>query len=111
MNTGAVVATTPTSLVWGLAWGHTAVSLATAETASFANATTHAPRRMPLGIMHAAIGTVVGGTYDKGIDTIFSTPICVRPGEFIATTVRFRVGTATASQELTYVVGFDGYFE
>ncbi len=111
MNTGAVVATTPTSLVWGLAWGHTAVSLATAETASFATATTHAPRRMPLGIMHAAIGTVVGGTYDKSIDTIFSTPICVRPGEFIATTVRFRVGTATASQELTYVVGFDGYFE
>lgn len=111
MNTGAAVATTPTSLVWGLAWGHTAVSLATAETASFATATTHAPRQIPLGMCSAAVGVAVGGLYDRRIERSFNTPICVRPGEFIATTVRFRVGTATASQELTYVVSFDGYWE
>lgn len=111
MNTGAAVATTPTSLIWGLAWGHTAVSLATTETASFATATTHAPRRIPLGMCSAAIGTVVGGLYDKEINRTFDTPIVVRPGEYIATTVRFRVGTATASQEMTYVVGFNGYWE
>lgn len=111
MNTGAAVATTPTSLVWGLAWGHTAVSLATAETASFATATTHAPRRIPLGMCTVPVGAAVGAMYDRDIVAQFGTPICVRPGEFIATTVRFRVGTATASQELTYVVGFDGYFE
>lgn len=111
MNTGAAVATTATSLVWGLAWGHTSVSLATTETASFATATTHAPRRIPLGMCSAAIGTVVGGSYDKEIRRTFDAPIVVRPGEYIATTVRFRVGTATASQELTYVVAFDGYRE
>ena len=111
MNTGAVVAVTPTSLVWGLAYGHTAVSLATAETASFATATTHAPRRIPLGMCSAAIGTVVGGSYDKEVWANLDTPICVRPGEFIATTVRFRVGTATASQEVTYTVTFAGYWE
>lgn len=111
MNTGAAVATTPTSLVWGLAWGHTALSLATAESASFATATAHAPRRIPLGMCSAAIGTPVGGLYDRIIQQRFDTPIVVRPGEYIATTVRFRVGTATASQELTYVVSFDGYAE
>lgn len=111
MNTGAAVATTPTSLIWGVAWGHTAVSLATAETASFATATTHAPRRIPIGMCSAAVGTAVGGMYDRDLSHIFSTPICVRPGEFIATTVRFRVGTATASQELTYTVTFDGCWE
>lgn len=111
MNTGAAVATTPTSLIWGLAFGHTAVSLATAETASFATATTHAPRRIALGCMSAAVGAAVGASYDRDIRQTFSTPIVIRPGEFIATTVRFRIGTATASQEVTYLVTFDGYFE
>ena len=111
MNTGAAVATTPTSLIWGLAYGHTAVSLATAETASFATATTHAPRRIPLGMCTAPVGAAVGAMYDRDIVASFGTPIVVRPGEFIATTVRFRVGTATASQELTYTVGFGGYWE
>ena len=111
MNTGAAVATTPTSLVWGVAWGHTTVSLATVETASFATATTHAPRRKMVGMMSAAIGTVIGGLYDRAVVAEFSTPLVVRPGEFIATTVRFRIGTATASQEVTYTVDFDGYWE
>jgi hypothetical protein len=105
MNTGAVVATTPTSLVWGLAWGHTAVSLATTETASFATATTHAPRRRMLGMMTAPVGAVIGALYDRDINLVSSIPIAViRPGEFVAITVRFRIGTATASQEVTYTV-------
>lgn len=111
MNTGAVVATTPTSLVWGLAWGHTAVSLATSESGSFVSATNHAPRRIPLGMCTAPVGTAIGGLYDRDIVVNFDAPIVVRPGEYIATTVRFRVGTATASQELTYVVTFNGYSE
>lgn len=111
MNSGAAVATTPTTLVWGLAWGHTAVSLATAETGSFVTATTHAPRRRPLGMCSAPIGTVVGGLYDREIVRAFEAPIVVRPGEYVATTVRFRVGTATASQEVFYVVTFNGYWE
>lgn len=111
MNTGAVVATTPTSLVWGVAWGHTTISLATVETGSFVTATTHAPRRLMLGCMSAAIGAVIGASYDRDIVREFVTPLVVRPGEFIATTMRFRIGTATAAQEVTYLIAFDGYWE
>lgn len=111
MNTGAAVATTPTSLVWGVAYGHTAASLATVETGSFVTATTHAPRKKYIGMCTAAVGTAVGGLYDRPVSADFSTPLVVRPGEFIAITVKFRVGTATASQEVTYTVDFDGYWE
>lgn len=111
MNAGAAVATTPTTLVWGLAWGHTNVSLATLETGTFVTATTHSPRRIPLGMCSAAISTPIGGLYSNEINRTFDAPIVVRPGEFIATTVRFRVGTATASQEVFYTVMFNGYWE
>lgn len=111
MNTGAVVATTPTSLVWGVAWGHTAATLVTVETGSFVTATTHIARKKYIGMCSAAIGTVIGGLYDRAITADFSVPLVVRPGEFIATTVRFRIGTATAAQEVTYTVDFDGYWE
>jgi len=104
MNTGAAV------LIWGLAYGSLNASLATTETASFATATTRAPRKIPLGCMTVAVGAAVGATYDRDIYRQFASPIAVRPGEYIQTTVHFRVGTATASQEVTYVVGFDGYW-
>jgi hypothetical protein len=111
INTGAAVATTPTTLIWQLAYGHTNVSLATTETGSFVNNTAHAPRRKVLGAMTAPVGAAVGALYDRTIDTVFSTPVVIRPGEFIATVARFRVGTATASQEVTALVDFDGYWE
>lgn len=111
INTGAAVATTPTTLLWTLAYGHTADSMATAESASFATATTHAARQIPLGFMTAPVGATIGATYDKELLYEFDTPIVIRPGERVATTVRFIVGTATASQSLTAVVAFDGYFE
>jgi hypothetical protein len=111
MNAGAAVATTPTTLVWGLAWGHTNVSLATLETGTFVTATTHSPRRIPLGMCSAPVGAVIGALYDRDIVRTFDAPIVVRPGEFIATTVRFRIGTATASQEVFYTVMFNGYWE
>lgn len=112
VNTGAAVATTPTTISWTLAFGHTAVSLATTETASFATATTHAPRRLQLGYQSAAIGTVVGGLYaPDSIYMGFDSPIVVRPGEFVALIMKIIVGTATASQTITYSVTFDGNFE
>ena len=111
INTGATVATTPTTLLWSLAFGHTAVSLATTETASFATATTHAPRRVQLGFQSAAVGTVVGGLYSNDIIFDFDSPIVIRPGEYLATIVKIVVGTATASQTITYNVTFDGNFE
>ena len=105
-NGGAVIATTPTCLIWGLAWGHTAVSLATSDAVG-----TKAPRHMKLGQMYGAIGAVIGQGYDKDIVATFQTPIIVNPGEFIATTVRFILGTATASQEVVGIIGFEGYWE
>lgn len=111
MNTGAAVATTPTTLMWSLAFGHTAVSLQTAETGTFANNTTHAPRRVALGWQSAAVGTPIGGLYAPEVVFSFDSPIVVRPGEFIATIMKIVVGTATASQTITYMVTFDGNFE
>ena len=64
-----------------------------------------------LGSMIVQVGAIIGQPYDRDIKREFTTPLVVRPGEFIATTVRFRVGTATALQEVSYLVAFDGYWE
>ena len=112
INYGAVVATTPTTLVWGLAYGHVSNTLAAVETGSFATATTHAPRRVMLGMNYVPIGAVIGQPYDKEILMRFDgCPLVVRPGEYLSTTVRFVVGTATASQTVLYTITFDGYWE
>ena len=108
VNLGAAVATTATTLLIGLAFGHTAVSLATNESASFTTATTKAPRRMPLGFMYWNTAAPIGATPQNGdIVQTFANPIYVNPGEFIATTAKFVTGTATASQSIGYTVTFD----
>jgi hypothetical protein len=106
INYGAAVATTPTTLQWSLAFGHTAVSLATADAA-----TAKAPRRIPLGFQTAAVGAAIGALYSNDIFMPFESPIVVNPGEYIASTVKQIVGTATASQTIVFTVGFDGYYE
>jgi hypothetical protein len=111
INTGAPVATTPTTLLWSVAFGHTAVSLQTTESASFTTGTTHAPRRVQLGFQTIPVGAVVGAKYADDIFMPFTTPIVVRPGEFLATIMKIVVGTATASQTITFNVTFDSYFD
>lgn len=111
VNFGAVVATTPTTLVWGLAYGGTAITFAQAQSASFTTATAHAPKKFPLGIQYAPIGAVIGAKYDGDISVKFDAPVYVRPGEYLETSVRFLVGTATASQTIVYTIMFDGYWE
>lgn len=110
INTGAAVATTPTTLQWSIGYGHTAVSMATAETASFATGTTKQPRRVLLGFQSAAVGAAIGTVYSPDIVMEFPTPIVVRPGEFINTHLKQAIGTATASQTITYIVNFNGYW-
>ena len=50
----------PLYWLYSLAFGHTAVSMATAESTSFANATAKAPRRVPLGIETIVVTAPVG---------------------------------------------------
>ena len=100
LNTGAAVATTATALQFSLAFGHTAVSLATSEAA-----TTKAPRRIPLGHMTWPVGAAIGqGPQDGELFIDFGdAPVFVNPGEFIALVGKFLVGTATASQTINFV--------
>lgn len=105
INFSATVATTPTTLLWTLCWGHTNVSLATTDAV-----TAKAPRRVGLGVMSVAVGAVAGAPYSNEIDLSFATPIVVNPGEFIATAVRQIVSTATGNN-IYGLVGFGGFWE
>jgi hypothetical protein len=100
----------PVIYAYALAFGHTAVSLATAETASFATGTTHAPRIVPIGIeafpATAAVGTVGSGT----AIVEFQSPIVVRPGEFVQLIAR-NVGVVTTTGAITLVGMLDSYWE
>ena len=101
VNIGAAVATTATTIQFSLAFGHTAVSLATAD-----GATTKAPRRLAMGFMTWPVAAAIGQGPQAGpiFMDLGDAPIFVNPGEFIALVGKFLVGTATASQviEFTY---------
>lgn len=100
VNTGAAVATTATTVQFSLAFGHNAVSLATAEAA-----TTKAPRRVALGFMTWPVGAAIGAQPQFGPLTVDfgDAPIYVNPGEFVALVGKFLVGTATASQTINFI--------
>lgn len=100
VNLGAAVATTATSVQFSLAFGHTAVSLATAE-----GIAAKAPRRVALGFMSWPVGAAIGAGPQGGpISADFGdAPIFVNPGEFIQVVGKFVVGTATASQTIQFV--------
>lgn len=100
VNTGAAVATTATTVQFSLAYGHTAVSLATAEAAN-----AKAPRRIALGFMTWPVAAAIGAQPQGGpifVD-LGDAPIFVNPGEFIQLVGKFLVGTATASQTINFV--------
>lgn len=105
VNMGAAVATTATTIQFSLAFGHTAVSLATAETGSFVTATAKAPRRIALGIMTWPVGAAIGAQPQSGrmFADFGDSPVYVNPGEFVALVGKFIVGTATASQTIQFV--------
>jgi hypothetical protein len=104
-----VLAGGPVIYAFALAVGHTATSLATAETASFASGTTHAPRIMPLGIESYA-ATAPVGTLGVGVDLNFDTPIVVRPGEFVDVVAR-NIGVVTTTGAITFAISVGGYWE
>lgn len=100
VNTGAAVATTATTLQFSLAFGHTAVSLATAEAAA-----AKAARRVPLGYATWPVGAAIGQGPQGGpiVVDFGDAPIFVNPGEFVALVGKFLVGTATASQTISFI--------
>ena len=97
-----------TALRWKLAFGHTAVSLATTESAN-----TKAPRFISLGAMTLGATAAVGVAYGNGnpLSAQFLTPIAVNPGEYIASVVQQISGAATTSQTILFSVQFDAYWE
>lgn len=98
----------PLYWLYSLAFGHTAVSLATAESASFANGTAKAPRRVPLG-METIVVTAPVGTLGQGVAVTFASPIPVNPGEFVALCAK-NVGTVTTTGVNLFLVTYDYYW-
>lgn len=86
--------------VWSLAFGHTAVSLATTEAA-----TTKAPRRVALGVQSVA-SAAAALTLLQVVNTRFDRPIVVNPGEFVAC-VKKKVGTAPTAGVVAHIITFD----
>jgi hypothetical protein len=99
----------PLNLVYSLAYGHTSVSLAQTETASFATGTTKAPRRIPLG-RHDLIAAAAAGIPASVVKVQFLAPIYVNPGERVAIACR-NMGTVTTAGALSITVGFDANWE
>jgi|GEM_PF-1798977 len=104
--------TSPLAGTMALCFGHTAVSLATAESASFGSGTAKAPRRIALCTTSVANATAAVGTPVVGTPQAFAfqSPIVVAPGEFIAVSHN-KVTTAPAAGAIMWTITFDGYFE
>lgn len=102
----------PVNAAYSLAFGHTSVSMATAESATFASGTAKAPRRIALGletfVVTAAVGAVSGT--NNPVYMPFNSPVVVNPGEFIAICAK-NLGTVTSAGVITSFVTFDGYYE
>lgn len=99
-----VLAGGPEILQWGIAFGHTAVSLATTETV-----TSKAPRRIALGFQAFAASAAVG-VQGSQIVCDLDSPIVIQPGEFIQTIYK-NIGTVGTSGTLAHTISFGGYWE
>lgn len=87
---------TPIIYLLSLAYGHTNVSLATAEAAG-----AKAPRRVPLGVMTFAAAAAVGSVSET-VSIKFDRPIPVFPGEFVAIAAK-NVGAVTTTGVVTFM--------
>lgn len=108
-NQVVAVATTAFSFQCAIAFGHTALTLATTEGASFSTATTKAPRRVPIGSLYLPVAAAVGQISNR-IFCTFASPIVVYPGQYIAFIAKPVLGTATATETLLFNIGFDSYW-
>ena len=106
-NMGAVVATTPHLLQWGLGFGSSGVSLATTDSAT---AGTCAPRKITIGTQYLPIGAVIGQNTTP-IDINLDAPEVIEPGTYFHVILKMPVATATASQIIRGTCFVNGYFE
>ena len=96
----------PVIYEYQLAYGHTAVSLATTE-----SATTKAPRRIGIGIEPFAAAAAVGTVGSQGGQYLpLPSAVAVHPGEYAQVTAK-NVGTVTTSGVIMFLISFDTYFE
>lgn len=93
---------TPVVYAYSLAYGHTALSMATAEAA-----TAKAPRRIPLGFESYGAAAALG-TLGQTVQLKFDAPIVVLPGEFVAICAK-NLGVVTTTGAITFLVAFDAY--
>ncbi len=99
-----VLAGGPELLQWGIAYGHTAVSLATAE-----SVTTKAPRRIALGFQSFA-AAAAAGVQGSQIVYDLDSPLVIQPGEFIQTIYK-NIGVVGTSGTIAHAISFSGYWE
>lgn len=89
---------------WTICFGHTSVSLATANTA-----TSRAPRRQFAGLMQVPSGAAFASKLGS-LTVKFDSPLVVEPGQFIQA-VKRKVGTVPGGGTTMHGIVFDGYFE
>lgn len=99
-----ILAGGPVLYQYSLAYGHNALSLATAEAAG-----SKAARRVPLGyenfVVTAPVGTIGASVYMPLV-----APVAVNPGEYVALTAK-NMGVVTTTGVITFTVAFDAYWE
>lgn len=101
----------PVQYTYSLAYGETAEDLATPESTSFANGTTKAPRRIPLGFERYAPVNAPVGTMSPGgaVQVTFKDPVVVNPGEWLSIVAR-NDDTVTTAGVICILVTFDSYW-
>lgn len=100
----------PCNIQYSLAFGHTSVSMANPESASFATGTTKAPRRIALPqftqVVTAAQAVSTMVAQPGGASIVFANPIYVNSGELVVIAAK-KVGTAITAGVLAHMIAFD----
>ena len=94
----------PVLYAYSAAFGHTALSMATAE-----GIAAKAPRRVALGF-ETYVVTAAVGVLGQGVQIQFKNPLPVNPGEYFAICAK-NLGTVTSAGTITFLVFVDSHWE
>lgn len=103
---GAAIATTNTTLQWGIGVDSTSASLATTDAVN-----AKSPRRLFLGYQTFLVGDAIGTQGRSPIYIPFNAPLDIAPGNYLIVILRVIAGTATASQVFRGGVMIDSQWE